>query len=386
MEEMSELFYKEPYRREFDAKVVACNACDRGYETELEDTLFYPEGGGQPADHGTLNGTAVGDVQRKNGTILHYTEKSFKTGDTVHGCIDWNRRFDHMQQHTGEHIVSGLVHKHYGYDNVSFHMGETVQIDFNGPISWEQLQHIEMEANELVMKNEKVQISYPSKEELSRLSYRSKKELNGKVRIVTIPEGDVCACCGTHVSHTGEIGLVKFLSLTARKKGCRIEMLSGRRAVAYMQKVYNCNHEVSVLLSAKPLETPQGTSAILKEFEDCRYKLKDIRNRELEKQADSYEDGLPLIIFFGENIERLEIVALADRLIKEKHTGIAAVLSREKGGYRYGILSQEYNLAEKAKEINKELNGKGGGKPDIIQGSFAAEESEIREVLERILK
>ena len=179
MEELNELFYREPYTKEFDAQVIRCIKVDAHYETVLSDTAFYPEGGGQPADTGTIDGIAVYDVRRKEDGIVHCTEKEIACGQTVHGVIDWQKRFDHMQSHTGEHLVSGLVHRRYGFDNVGFHMGETIQIDFDGMLTFEQLREIENEANAIIWKNEPIVITYPSKEELTQLDYRSKKELTG---------------------------------------------------------------------------------------------------------------------------------------------------------------------------------------------------------------
>ena len=218
--EMNELFYQDAYLKEFDAKVIRCTACKNGFDVVLEDTAFYPEGGGQPFDTGTLDGIEVFNVQRdQHDVIHHYVKEALDEGKVVHGVIDWNRRFDFMQNHSGEHIISGLIHKHFGYENVGFHMGEVIQIDISGPLNWEQLMMIEREANDIIYQNIPVQITYPNNDELENIPYRSKKELQGKVRIVTIENADICACCGTHVRNTGEIGLIKILSFMKHKDG-----------------------------------------------------------------------------------------------------------------------------------------------------------------------
>lgn len=173
----------------------------------LDRTAFYPEGGGQPADTGSLGEAAVLDVREKPEGIVHITDKPLKAGSRVNGIIDWERRFCHMQNHSGEHILSGIVHKHYGLDNVGFHMGkDEVTVDFNGILTMEQIEAVETEVNELIWQDIPVLESYPSKEELSLMDYRSKKELSGQVRLIEFPGGDVCACCGTHVITAGEIG------------------------------------------------------------------------------------------------------------------------------------------------------------------------------------
>ena len=212
MSETRKLYYEDVYQKEFTAEVLECRETDRGYEVVLDQTAFYPEGGGQPCDLGTLNGISVVDVQEKGSEIVHYTEKPLETGSKVTGKIDWARRFDLMQQHSGEHIVSGLVHEAYGYDNVGFHMSsDVITVDFSGVLTETQLAEIEAETNQKIWENTPVEIFYPPKEELEKLSYRSKKELTGQVRLVRFPGSDLCACCGTHVTHTGEIGAVKTL-------------------------------------------------------------------------------------------------------------------------------------------------------------------------------
>ena len=211
---MKKLYYDSAYIKEFDANVISCEKGKKGFEVILDQTAFYPEGGGQPTDTGVLGGIAVLEVHEKNGEVIHYLEQPLTVGERVHGEIDWEKRFIHMQEHSGEHLVSGLIHAKYGYDNVGFHMGsDEVTIDFNGLIEWDDLMEIEKKANFMIWDNLEIYADFPAKEELDVLDYRSKKELTGDVRIVKIPGGDICACCGTHVMRTGEIGLVKFLSM-----------------------------------------------------------------------------------------------------------------------------------------------------------------------------
>ena len=219
----------------------------------LDQTAFYPEGGGQPYDTGMLGGVKVLEVHEKDGHVVHETEAPLTVGGTVTGEIDWQRRYDHMQNHSGEHLFSGLLHRHYGYDNAGFHMGEDeITVDFNGPLTMEQVEALEREANEVVYANGPIRITYPTSEELEKLEYRSKKELTGQVRIVEVCGADVCACCGTHVKQAGEIGLIKILGLINYKGGVRISMLCGRKAMLDYERKQKTTTAISVLLSAKP--------------------------------------------------------------------------------------------------------------------------------------
>ncbi len=203
---MERLYNEDAYIREFDAEVISCTEAGTGYEVLLDRSAFFPEGGGQPADTGTLGNARVLDVQERRGEVVHMTDRALLPGSTVHGAIDWDRRFERMQEHSGEHIVSGLIHRKYGYDNVGFHMGEEIRLDLSGVLTWDELMDIEREANEIVFLDVPLHIWIPGEEELSRTDYRSKKELSGDVRLVEIPGADICACCGTHVKRTGEIG------------------------------------------------------------------------------------------------------------------------------------------------------------------------------------
>ena len=229
MSETRKLYYEDVYTKEFTAKVLECREGKKGYEIILDQTAFYPEGGGQPCDLGTLNDVEVLEVHEKNGEIIHYTKEAIEPGKEVTGKIDWDRRFDLMQQHSGEHIVSGLVHAAYGYDNVGFHMSsDVITVDLSGVLSETQLAEIEAETNRKIWENSEVEITYPSREELDKLDYRSKKELTGQVRLVRFPGSDLCACCGTHVTHTGEIGAVKILTVENFHEGIRLTMICGK--------------------------------------------------------------------------------------------------------------------------------------------------------------
>lgn len=381
MEEMNDLFYREPYTKEFDSVVLTCEESKNGYLVTLEDTAFYPEGGGQPCDYGTLNGIAVKDVKKKNNVITHLLEKPIEVNTNVHGVIDWERRFDHMQNHTGEHIVSGLIHKHFGYENVGFHMGNVIQIDISGPLDWKQLMMIETEANQIIWKNEKVEITFPSEEELKTLPYRSKKELTGRVRIVTIKDADICACCGTHVANTGEIGLIKILTYAKHGDGVRVEMLSGMRAFAYVQKEHEENKQISVMLSSRMLETGSAVEKLLDTHNKLLNIQKELSEKLLAVKMDMIQDGQPFVLDFEVGSDRNGMIHFANELIEKKNIGVACICNQEASCYSYVILSHSVDLKEHVKTINEKLNGRGGGRSEVLQGSFQSDEETIKKVL-----
>lgn len=383
MDVKNELYYQDAYRREFDATVLSCEPGRKGFDVHLSQTSFYPEGGGQPGDHGFLNQSEVTDTRRKNGVILHVCRQPLAVGETVHGVIDWNRRFDLMQQHSGEHIFSGIVHSLFGYDNIGFHLGdETITLDFSGPLTWEDLRTVETRANELIWRNEPVEVLYPDETELEAMEYRSKKELTGIVRIISIKDGDVCACCGTHVHTTGEIGLIKVLSTANRKDGTRCEIVCGSRALAYVQQVTDQNLAISHLLSAKVLETASAVERLQKEMLDSSYRLRGIILHQLEEKLPEIPEGAPLYTVFTEGIDTQELRKFLNRAVEEKKTGIAAGFTAGVKGTQYVILSPVNDLRPLSRALNEAFAGQGGGKPDQIQGSLHGEPAALEAFLQ----
>lgn len=384
--EMNELFYKNAYQKSFDACVLACEVCKGGYDVILEDTVFYPEGGGQPCDMGILDGFEVYDVQRdKQDVIHHFVKGKVDVGKMVHGEIDWQRRFDLMQNHSGEHIISGLVHKKFGYENVGFHMGEVIQIDLSGPLDWKTCLEIEREANAIIWENIPITITYPNENALAALQYRSKKELVGKVRIVTIGEADVCACCGTHVAYTGEIGLIKMLSCVKHKDGVRIELVCGERALLYMEKAYEQVRKISTTLSSKPFLIGNAVDKLLETNVKLTQRVKDSVASALDNRFEQIQENTPLVIEFVEGVERNASVNYANRLVVEKRVGVACVMNLEENGtYSYVMISHCVDLKKYVKECNALLHGRGGGKQDIVQGSFSSSADEIQKRLAEV--
>ena len=383
MTETRRLYYEDVYKKEFTAKVLECREAKKGFQILLDESAFYPEGGGQPSDTGFLNDVKVTEVHEKEGEMLHYTEEAIQPGTEVRGKIDWARRFDLMQQHSGEHMVSGLVHEKYGYDNVGFHMGsDVITIDFSGILSEEQMAEIEEQVNLKIWEDAPVEIFYPSREELDTLDYRSKKELTGQVRIVRFPGADTCACCGTHVTHTGEIGMVKLLSVVRFREGVRMEMISGKRVLDYLNMVNEQNHQISVKLSAKVDKTAQAVDRLWEENFALKGRIHSMEEEMFSSEAKKWE-GHGSVLLFKEGLEADSVRKLTDAVMQTCE-GCCAVFSKNPdGSYKYAMGEINGDLRQFTKEMNAALNGRGGGKPFFVQGSVQADEEAIRKFFER---
>ena len=377
---MSEkLFYEDSHMVSFSAIVEACERVDEHYEAVLSRTAFFPEGGGQYADTGFIDGVRVFDVQEKQGKIYHKLEQEISVGKEVTGMIDWEERFSKMQNHSGEHIISGLVHKHFGYDNVGFHMGkDAITMDFNGTITKEQLKEIEKEANAIVYQNLPIETLYPSKSELETLVYRSKIEIEGQVRIVRIPDCDVCACCAPHCKTTGEIGTIKLVGMQNYKGGVRISMLAGFRALEdYETKSENVKR-ISMLLSAKEFEIADEVEKLKEELMAKKSQIQELKRMLLNHKVEAMEENQEAIILFESDLDGNGPRELANLLLA-KGTKVAAVFAGSEGNYRYVIGSKSVDTRSIAKSLNEKFQGRGGGKPDMVQGSVMGEENSVRE-------
>ena len=377
------LFYKDAYQKTFEATVTECREGKKGYEIILDQTAFYPEGGGQPGDIGYLQTgdqkVEVTDTHEKDGEILHFCGQPLEKGSKVTGSIDWERRFDLMQNHSGEHIVSGLIHHKFGYNNVGFHMGkDTVTIDFDGEFSVEDMCRFEQEANARIWANEQVDITSYTEEEAETVEYRSKKELHGVVRVVTFPNADVCACCGTHVRYTGEIGLIKLISLQKWKGGVRMEMLSGRKAMEYVANVCRQNQQISVALSAKPLETAEAVEHLKKLQMDQQFHAGALEQKLFQYMAKQYE-GSGSVLLFEEGLAADSVRKLTAEIMETCEGRCIVCSGDDENGYKYAMGEKDGDLRTLVKEFNSTLNGRGGGKPFFVQGSVAATRKEIEE-------
>ena len=374
--ETEKLYYADPFLTDFTATVLDCQPDKNGYLVTLDRTAFYPEGGGQPADHGVLDRAAVTDVHEKNGVILHNVDRAVEIGKTVAGAIDWGRRFDHMQQHSGEHICSGLICERFHCDNVGFHMGaDIVTIDFNADISWEELLEIEAKANQYLYENHPIDIQFHRGAELEAIDYRSKKALEGDVRIVAFPGADCCACCGTHVVRSGQVGLVKFLSVQKFRDGVRIELLSGKRAHRYLSECWAQDVRIAQALSVKPNASFAGVERVLAELSALKQRCAKLEESVFAQTAAQYE-GKGDVLLFEDEMSGDSLRKLCDA-VTNHCGGRCAGFAGADGAYKYAIGHVGGDLRELTKKMNAELNGRGGGKPNFVQGSVTAARGEI---------
>lgn len=374
--EVKKLYYADSHLKDFSAVVTGCEEVKGGWAVTLDATAFYPTGGGQECDLGILGGARVLDVKEQGENILHLCDTPLEVGAEVTGTIDWERRFDHMQQHSGEHLVMGQIYQKFGYHNVGFHMGgHLVTIDLDGPVTWEDLMEIERRTNQIICRNIPVKTWYPSPEELPNVKYRTKKQLPWPVRIVEFGGEDVCACCGTHVKSTGEIGLVKFVSCVKFKEGVRIEMASGRRATELYQQIFEQNRQVSQTFSAKILET--GSAA--RKFNDMltqeKYRAIGLQRKIFGAIAQSYA-GRERAVHFEADLQPGQVRELADAIAEKTDTAVV-YSGCDATGYSICILSKTQDTRALGKEVNAALNGRGGGKPGAFQGSLKATKEQI---------
>lgn len=391
------LYDADSYRKEFTAVVKECLADQKGYQVVLDCTAFFPEGGGQFGDTGWLevideetasdescgnshnaDAVRVADTQEKDGVIYHRTDRMLTAGTKVRGWLDFEKRFDRMQQHSGEHIVSGIVHGRYGYHNVGFHLGDDVTtLDFDGELTAEQVDAVELLANQAVFANLPVEILYPSRSELASLSYRSKIEIEGQVRLVRIPGVDLCACCAPHVGRTGEIGLVKVLSYEHHRGGCRMTIACGARALADYRKKQSSVTEVSVFLSAKPERIAEAVAHLKEQQMHLREQFNRFQKVYLDEKLAMIRPEDRVVCIFEEEMDTIAIRNFVNDAMVRCSGVCGAFVGTDEAGYRYIIGSRAADTREIAKKLNKSFDGRGGGKPEMVQGSLQGTEAAI---------
>ena len=364
------LFYKDSFMKEFDATVISCTQDKKGWAVVLDATAFYPEGGGQPCDNGVIswdeNSTNVVDVREKNEIITHFTDAEVPVGTVIHGVIDWNRRFDFMQQHTGEHIFSGVVNSMFGYNNVGFHLSERENVvDFDGPLTKEEIKAIMDKCNQTVWANQSVNAGYP--ENVKELEYRSKKELQGAIRIVRAGDADICACCGTHTATTAQAGPIVALNSQAYKGGTRILIACGNRAVEYLKQrnddCYNVSHQLSV-----PVENiKEAVTARLDEIGQLKYALANAKRQLIAVWAEKAQTDGDVCIMVKEDLQSNEIQSLT-ALLAEKAKTAVVMSPQAEGNPKLCITSSVFDTNKLGRHICATLGGKGGGKPGTFQG------------------
>ena len=365
------LYYLDAYTSTFEATVLECRYIKDGeYLVVLDKTAFFPKEGGQTSDTGLLNEAVVYDVQEQNGVIYHKASSKLDVGSVVKGRINFDERFEKMQLHTAEHIICGIINREYGYDNVGFHLSkEYVTFDINGYLTRDMLNMVEKLANEVVYKNIEVLTSFPAAEKAQELKYRSKLEYVDNLRIVTIGEYDSCACCAPHVSRTGEIGMIKMLDFEKHKGGVRIYLTAGRRALRDYQMRYNEGLKVSSLLSVPQNELADGVNKLLTTNSELKYQLKEMKLTAAEIAAERIEATDDDLVVYFPDMGMDELRAFSKKAITQVG-GLLVALSGCENDYKYLITSADKDLSKLVKDINGALNGRGGGKGEMIQGAF----------------
>lgn len=371
------LYYSDSYIKDFDAIVISCDKAEKGYKVVLNKTAFFPEGGGQQADTGFIGDAVVSDVQEADNVIYHYVDKELTVSDEYTCKINWEQRFLRMQSHSGEHIVSGVVHSLFGYDNVGFHMEEDyVTVDFSDELTREQLDEVEEKTNRYIYDNIEIECFFPDENEIESLDYRSKLDLKEGVRLVRIGEADLCACCAPHVKRTGEIGVVKILDFMRHRGGVRIVMKSGLKALYDYREKYTSVYDVSVLLSSKQHEIASYVEKKIKENESLHRSFNDFKMQiaENDKENLDYIGDVALFVtsFYDSDMMR----ELANYGMTQKE--ICVILSgNEELGFSYVAGSLNFDLMKFAKHFNSALNGRGGGRGTMIQGKVATTKESV---------
>lgn len=370
------LYYLDSHQFDFEARVLSCREAKRGWEVVLDRTAFFPEGGGQPFDTGVIGPARVLEVHEREGEVRHLCDRELAPG--LYACaVDAEKRLRRMQNHSGEHIFSGLTHQRHGAENVGFHMAaDCMTIDFDKELSWEELSAIEYAANEAVRANIPVRTFYPSPEELAALEYRSKKELEGAVRIVEIEGVDRCACCAPHVYSTGEIGLIKLLTAERHRGGVRLTLICGMDALDDYRRKQESAAAVSAMLSAKRDEIAPAVARLMEAQDRLKERASILGMRYAALRAETIAPGEGHICLFEEAMSEAAARELVNRLT-EKTAGAAALFLKEGELWRYVIGSRTLDLRALAKEINAGVKGRGGGRPEMIQGSASASAAEI---------
>ncbi len=374
------LYELDSHMRSFEARVLSCNKAYDNYEIILDKTAFFPEGGGQGADTGKIGEASVIDAQISEGIIRHITDIPLDIGEEYRCEINWEKRFSRMQNHSGEHIVSGLIHKHFGFDNIGFHMGhEDITLDINGILTEEDIRKIEYLANIAVSENVRIICEYPDSEKLADMEYRSKLEMTDNVRIVTIEGYDACACCAPHVSRTGEIGIIKLLDHAKNKGGTRIHMLCGLDALRDYDERYHMIAKAAQSLSVKQSGLGEALARLEEEIAALKQKNYLLRSELAEYKIAGIEFTDGNLCLFEEESTPSDMRKLMN-LGLEKCGGICAVFcGNDERGYSFTAASKTFKLREIAADMRLKLGAKGGGSDEMIQGSVAASEKEIKE-------
>lgn len=379
------LYNSDSYIKEFDATVLSCTENAGKYEVILDKTAFFPEGGGQSYDEGTINGTEVLNVKNRGDYVIHVLPSPIKEGTCVHGIIDWQKRFSRMQNHSGEHVISGIVHKLYGYDNVGFHLGDDcVTLDFNGSLDEKQLEALELSANEAVFSDVKISVLYPDDGELEKIKYRSKLSLTHGVRLVKIEGYDLCACCAPHVSSTGQIGIIKFTDTMKYKGGVRITIACGYRALYdYRDKLRDCAN-ISNQLSVPRDKTPDGVSELKAEYNKEKEKTEGAVRKYLDLIISGIQPTGRSVCIVENGLSQLQIRYAANEAVTKTDKLCGVFSGNDENGYIYVISSKNIRLKALAQSFASSLGGKCGGSDLMLFGASNKTKAEIVSYFENV--
>lgn len=373
------IYENDSYCREFSAKVLLCESAEDGYNVILDKTSFFPEGGGQAADKGMINGFDVLDVQISNGVIVHKIAGEIRTGEKVEAKLDWELRYTRMQSHSGEHILSGIVHSLFGYNNVGFHMSEAeMTVDFDGVLTTEDIERVEKLANFAVYNNQDITVTYPNDDEAAALEYRSKLENIEGLRIVTIGDVDCCACCAPHVAKTGEIGLIKVIDSTPNKGGTRITMLAGFEAFLDYSFLNRSNKTMMKALSAPRDAVSENVTKQLELISALKNENKELLKRLAWAELDATDvNGCAYAFLRGVSYDELRHCS---NLLSEEGKKVCMLFSTDDDeNYIYVVSSAKHDTKPLVKALNEAFDGKGGGKPNYAQGKII---SDLKEKIE----
>lgn len=384
---MERLFDTDSYLQEFQATIISCEQKKEDtWQVVLDKTAFFPEGGGQTGDTGWLNDVEVIDTHEKAGVIYHETKEPLEVGTQVAGKIDFEVRYDKMQQHTGEHILSGIVCSTYGYNNVGFHLSsEITTLDFDGELSAEQVRELEIKVNQAIRANIPIQVKLPSKAELSEMEYRSKIEIEGQVRIVEIPGVDRCACCAPHVKTTAEVGLLKIQSCERYRGGCRLTIVCGMRALKDYQQKQESVGKVSAALSAKPDKIAEAVKHLQEQQQSLREQLNRIQALYLDEKLKKIKAEDKVVCIFEESLDSVAMRNFVNSAMDRCDGICGAFIGNDESGYHYILGSKTHDVREISRQLNTQFNGKGGGKPQMVQGALTGIAEEIRSMFEKMV-
>ena len=372
---MTELLYdRDAYTRRFTAAVLSAEPAKTAgqWDIVLDTTAFFPEQGGQSADTGTLNGTVrVLDARISGGVIHHLCDGPLTPGERVEGVLDFDRRFSFMQQHTGEHILSGRCAAMYGCRNVGFHLSDRgVTVDYDRPLTDKQLEALETAANRAVWANLPVRCWYPTPQEAAALPYRSKKEIDGALRIVSIEGVDDCACCAPHVRSTGEVGLIKIISHQHYKGGVRLSILCGLWALRAMQEKQNCLDEISRMMTC-------GEDELLPILEKREAALKETKQALERLRAEALAERATSLRARGERVLKAEdadmpaMLRALEELAEPGGPTVGVFSGSDGAGYSF-CLAGGKNLPDFFRRFQQSAGARGGGDAQLIRGKCSA--------------